>query len=50
MPSIALEQEVIAAAITTALVAVFTRFWYAPTQRVQPKPRSDFALRHWLSK
>jgi len=28
----------------------FTRFWCTPTQHVQPKPSSDFALRHWLPK
>jgi len=33
-----------------ACCTVFTHFWCAPTQHVQPKPSSDFVLRHWLPK
>jgi len=33
-----------------ACYTVFTRFWCTPTQNVQPKPSSSFALRHWLPK
>jgi len=33
-----------------ASYTVFARFWCATTQHVQPKPSSDFALRHWLPK
>jgi len=46
MPNIALEQEVIAAAIPTALL---TRFGCTPTQHVQSKPNRDFALTEALT-
>jgi len=49
MPNVALEQEVIAAAITIAFSAAYTvstRFGSTPTQHVHPKPNSDFALRY----
>jgi len=33
-----------------ACYTVFARFCCTPAQHVQPKPSSDFALRHWLPK
>jgi len=49
MPSIALEQEAIAAAIALVIL-----YWHASDvhqhRHVQPKPSSNFALRHWLPK
>jgi len=51
MPNTALEQEVIVVAITIALVILYLHasdVQCTPTQHIQPKPSSDFALRRLL--